>query len=123
MKVLILDDTIIKRNRSKQVELLAKVYDYVEHKLKKGFTLLTLGWSDGYSFIPVGFNRLSSANRKNRYQEASSQIDRRTNGFKNRMESLMKKPDAAIFIRENLIPYLGYGNLCSMKMQPTTLVP
>lgn len=61
-KVLVLDDSVIKRNRSKKVELLARVYDHVEHKYQKGFTLLTLGWSDGYSFIPAGFNMLSSAN-------------------------------------------------------------
>ena len=61
VNVLILDDSVIKRNRSKKVELLARVYDHVEHKFQKGFTLLTLGWSDGYSFIPTGFNLLSSA--------------------------------------------------------------
>lgn len=71
VRVLILDDTVIKRNRSKAVELLARVYDHVEHKYQKGFTLLTLGWSDGYSFVPVGFNMLSSAQKSNRYQEAS----------------------------------------------------
>jgi hypothetical protein len=69
VKVLILDDSVIQRNRSKNVELLAKVYDHVSHKFQRGFTLLTLGWSDGYSFIPVGFNMLSSANKDNRYQE------------------------------------------------------
>ena len=43
VKVLILDDSVIKRNRSKSVELLARIYDHVEHKCQKGFTLLTLG--------------------------------------------------------------------------------
>ena len=46
VNVLILDDSVIKRNRSKNVELLARVFDHVEHKCQKGFTLLTLGWSD-----------------------------------------------------------------------------
>ena len=32
VKVLILDDSVIKCNRSKAVELLARVYDHVEHK-------------------------------------------------------------------------------------------
>lgn len=95
VKVLILDDSIIKRNRSKNVELLAKVYDHVSHKYQKGFTLLTLGWSDGYSFIPFGFNLLSSANKSNRYQEISDKIDHRSNGYKSRKASLMKKTDAA----------------------------
>ena len=52
VKVLILDDSVITRNRSKAVELLARVYDHVTHKYQKGFTMLTLGWSDGYSFVP-----------------------------------------------------------------------
>ena len=40
VNVLILDDSVIKRNRSKNVELLARVYDHVEHKFRKSFTLL-----------------------------------------------------------------------------------
>lgn len=98
VRVLILDDTVIKRNRSKAVELLARVYDHVEHKYQKGFTLLTLGWSDGYSFVPVGFNMLSSAQKSNRYQEISDKVDHRTNGYKNRKESLLPKPDAAALL-------------------------
>lgn len=72
----------ISRNYSKKVELLARVYDYVEHKFQKGFTLLALGWSDGYSFIPTGFNLLSSASERKRYNEISEDIDHRTNGYK-----------------------------------------
>lgn len=98
VKVLILDDSVIKRNRSKAVELLARVYDHVEHKCQKGFTLLTLGWSDGYSFIPTGFNMLSSASKSNRYNEVSDKIDHRTNGYKFRKESMMHKTDAAILL-------------------------
>jgi hypothetical protein len=98
IKVLVLDDSVIKRNRSKKVELLARVYDHVEHKFQKGFTLLTLGWSDGYSFIPVAFNMLSSATNSNRYQEMSTDIDHRSNGYKVRKESMMAKTDAAILM-------------------------
>lgn len=47
VKVLVLDDSVFKHSRSKDVELLAWVYDHVEHKYQKGFTMLTLGWSDG----------------------------------------------------------------------------
>ena len=98
VKVLVLDDSVVRRSRSKAVELLARVYDHVEHKYQKGFTLLTLGWSDGYSFVPVGFNLLSSAKKSNRYQEISDKIDRRTNGYKARKESLLAKPDAALLL-------------------------
>jgi len=37
--------------------------------------MLTLGWSDGYSFIPADFAMMSSANVKNRVQEISAGID------------------------------------------------
>lgn len=98
VKVLVLDDSVVKRNRSKSVELLARVYDHVEHRFQKGFTLLTLGWSDGYSFIPVGFNLLSSAKKSNRYNEVSENIDHRTNDYKFRKESMMSKTDAAVLL-------------------------
>lgn len=98
VKVLVLDDSVIKRNRSKSVELLARIYDHVEHKCQKGFSLLTLGWSDGYSFIPVGFNLLSSAQKSKRYNEISENIDHRTNGYKVRKESMMHKTEAAILL-------------------------
>ena len=35
-----------------QMELLSRVYDHVIHKTVKGFNMLTLGWTDGYSFVP-----------------------------------------------------------------------
>ena len=103
VNVLILDDSIIKRNRSKSVELLARIYDHVDHKFQKGFTLLTLGWSDGYSFIPTGFNMLSSANKANRYNEVSDKIDHRTNGYKFRKESMMHKTQAAVLLIKNAL--------------------
>ena len=91
----VLDDSVVNRNRSKKVELLARIYDHSEHKYKRGFSMLTLGWTDGYSFVPVGFNMLSSANKSNRYQEMSD-IDHRTNGYKVRRDSMLSKPEAAI---------------------------
>ena len=103
VNVLILDDSVIKRNRSKKVELLARVYDHVEHKFQKGFTLLTLGWSDGYSFIPTGFNLLSSASESNRYNAVSDSIDHRTNGYKVRKASMMHKTDVAVQLIRNAL--------------------
>lgn len=51
----IVDDSIFSRNRSKVVELLARVHDHVHHCYLKGFRLLTLGWSEGATFLPVNF--------------------------------------------------------------------
>ena len=96
VKVFVLDDSVIKRNCSKNVELLARVYDHVEQQYQRGFAMLTLGWTDGYSFIPLAFNMLSSAKKNNRYQEMSDDIDHRTNGYKFRKESMLSKPAAAV---------------------------
>lgn len=63
--VLILDDSLLSRNRSKKVELMAKVFDHTSHKFFKGFRMLTLGWSDGSTFLPLGFQLLSSAKEEN----------------------------------------------------------
>lgn len=103
VNVLILDDSVIKRNRSKKMELLARVYDHVEHKFQKGFTLLTLGWSNGYSFVPTGFNLLSSASESNRYNAVSDSIDHRTNGYKVRKASMMHKTDVAVQLIRNVL--------------------
>jgi len=66
-EVLVFDDSTYDRSRSKKVELLSKVYDHCTGRYLKGFRLLTLGWSDGNSFLGIDFALLSSANEKNRY--------------------------------------------------------
>lgn len=61
-KVLIIDDSAYDRNRSKKVELLARCFDHASLKMRfyKGFRMLTLGWSDGCTFMPIDFSLLSS---------------------------------------------------------------
>lgn len=95
-KALVIDDSVISRNRSKRVELLAFIFDHVTGKSVKGFNLLTIGWTDGYSFVPVAFNMLSSAKPGKRLNEMKGSIDKRTNGFKNRVAATMRKTDAAM---------------------------
>jgi hypothetical protein len=50
-KVLIFDDSTYDRSRSKAVELLSWIFDHNSGTSLKGFKLLTLGWSDGFSFF------------------------------------------------------------------------
>ena len=52
--------------------------------------MLTLGWSDGNSFLGIDFALLSSAKEKNRYTEVRSDIDQRTSGYQRRTEALTK---------------------------------
>jgi hypothetical protein len=86
--VLIVDDSLFSRSRSKKVELLARVYDHMSHKFVRGFRMLTLGWSDGNSFVPIAFSLLSSENERNRLCGVEDSIDKRTCGYKRRKESM-----------------------------------
>ena len=101
VSVFIIDDSVSSRNRSKCVELLSRVHDHVTHKFVKGFSLLTLGWSDGYSFVPLDFALLSSSKKENRFCEIDSSIDKRTSGYKRRLEAMKSKPEVV----SNLIHY------------------
>ena len=89
VNVLTIDDSMFERNRSKKVELLAKVYDHAKHTYKFGFRMLTLGWTDGSTFLPVNSILLSSENKKNRINEANT-VDKRTVGYKRRQLSMEK---------------------------------
>ncbi len=102
-KVFIIDDSVLSRNRSKKVELLAKVYDHTLNKFIKGHNMLALGWSDGYSFLPVDFSILSSPNYQNRCCEIDENVDKRSHGYKRRKEALMKKTDALVQLVENAL--------------------
>ena len=93
---LIVDDTLYERSRSKKVELLANVYDHAakgKQKFKRGFRLLTLGWSDGTTFIPLLFRHLSSKDQKQRHMEANTKVDKRSIGHKTRQEAVSKATD------------------------------
>lgn len=96
MKVLIADDTLYRRNRSKHVELLSRVFDHTDHRYYRGFRMLTLGWSDGISFLPVSCALLASSKEKNRLVPLRTDLDRRTNGAKRRREGIRKATDVLV---------------------------
>ncbi|MFA7078426.1 MAG: transposase [Syntrophomonas sp.] len=87
--VLIFDDSLYSRNRSKKVELLARVYDHVEHRYVKGFRMLTAGWSDGASFVPLAFSLLSSTKADNRLYEQGPTVPLESPGFMRRQEAIL----------------------------------
>lgn len=95
VNVLIIDDSMFERNRSKKVELLAKVFDHAKHKYRFGFRMLTLGWSDGSTFLPVNSILLSSENKRNRINEAVV-VDKRTVGYRRRRLSMEKGTHAML---------------------------
>ena len=69
LTALILDDTLFHRPFSKKLELVSRVFDHTDRKYKRGFRSLFLGWSDGFTFLPLAFRHMSSADTKNRYCE------------------------------------------------------
>lgn len=58
--------------------------------------MLTLGWSDGTTFLPVAFSLLSSEQAKNRLQPVNAGIDKQTVGYRRRRESWQKSPDVVL---------------------------
>lgn len=92
-KVLIFDDSTYDRSRSKVVELLAWVYDHNSGRNLKGFKLLTLGWSDGNSFLPLDFVLCSSTKPDKRLQGITKELDKRSCGYKRRVEALTKSTE------------------------------
>ncbi len=96
MKVLIADDTLYRRNRSKHVELLSRVFDHTDNRYYRGFRMLTLGWSDGISFLPVSCALLASSKEKNRLVPLRTDLDCRTNGARRRREGILKATDVLV---------------------------
>lgn len=94
IRVFIVDDSVMGRERSKKVELLARIFDHVSGRFVRGYNLLTLGWSDGYSFAPLDFTLMSSAKAQNRFCEMREDLDKRTSGYKRRKEAMSSKPDS-----------------------------
>lgn len=89
-KVLVIDDSTYDRSHSKLVELLAWVHDHTDNRFIKGFKMLTVGWTDGASFLPLDFALLSSAKEESRLQGISKSLDKRTCGYKRRREAMHK---------------------------------
>lgn len=93
--VFIIDDSLFDRSRSSKTELLAKVFDHCTMKYKRGYRMLTLGWSDGNSFVPINHCLLSAADDKNLLCEAKC-YDGRSLAGKRRSQSRRKATDVMV---------------------------
>ncbi len=96
-KVLIVDDTFFDRSRSKKVQGLSRVHDHTDGKYKKGFCQLMVGWSDGFSFVPLMFRLHSSSKEKNCLCDIG-QTQSGSMGEERRIKAKMKKTDTLIQI-------------------------
>ncbi len=93
--VFIVDDSLFDRSRSKKTELLARVFDHCSMKYRAGFRMLTLGWSDGNSFVPVNHCLLSAAEDKNLLCEGNA-YDGRSLAGRRRLQARRKATDVMV---------------------------
>lgn len=93
--VFIIDDSTYRKTGYKRSELVAKVFDHVSMTYTKGFRMLTLGWSDGNSFIPIFHRLLSSSNDKN-VLGMEKDFDKRSVAYKRRKQARTKATDVMI---------------------------
>lgn len=100
--VFIIDDTLYQRTGYKHTDMVAKVFDHVDMKFRKGFRLLTLGWSDGNSFVPVNFSLLSSHNEDNQIG-VMDRGDGRTLAGRRRRMATRKATDVMLELLETAV--------------------
>jgi len=93
--VFIIDDSLFDRSRSENTELLARTFDHCSMKYKRGFRMLTLGWSDGNSFVPVDYCLLSAADDSNLLCSARK-CDGRSLAGKRRTQARRKATDVML---------------------------
>lgn len=93
--VFIIDDTLFGRSSCKKTGMAARVFDHTDMRYRKGFRLLTLGWSDGNSFLPINFSLLSSSKESNQLG-IMDLGDGRTTAGKRRSMALRKATDVML---------------------------
>ena len=61
----VVDDSLFERTSCKKIELGSRVFDHTSMRYTKGFRLMTLGWADGNTFLPVNSSLLASSKASN----------------------------------------------------------
>jgi len=91
----VIDDTMFTRTGRKKTELCSKVFDHVTMKMKRGYRLLTLGWTDGNTFLPI-FGRLLASSTDKNIIGTRKEMDSRLLAGKRRNQAVTKAPDVMI---------------------------
>ena len=61
----VVDDSLFERTSCKKTELGSKVFDHASMRYTKGYRLMTLGWTDGNTFLPINSSLLASSKSSN----------------------------------------------------------
>ncbi|MCL6558661.1 MAG: transposase [Firmicutes bacterium] len=105
VRALIVDDSLYSRNRSKKVELLARVFDHVTRRYVRGFRKLTMGWSDGASFVPLAFALLSSSKPEHRLYEQGPEVPAGSPGAARRAEAVLKATEVFVNLLDEILTH------------------
>lgn len=91
----VVDDSLYEKTSCKRTELGSRVFDHVSMKYRKGYRLMTLGWTDGNTFLPINGCLLSSSKETNLIGPVI-RPDGRSLAAKRRELAQMKGTDAMI---------------------------
>lgn len=91
----IVDDSLFERTSCQKTELGSRVFDHTSMKYKKGYRLLTVGWTDGNTFLPVNSCLLASSKESNLIGPIKK-FDGRSLAAKRRKLAQMKGTDVMI---------------------------
>ena len=91
----VVDDSLFERTSCKKTELGSRVFDHTSMKYRKGYRLMTLGWTDGNTFLPVNSCLLASSKESNLIGPVE-QFDGRSLAAKRRKLARMKGTDVMI---------------------------
>jgi len=101
----VVDDSPYERPRSQYVEGLSRFYDHSSGRFSRGFRMLTLGLSDGATFIPFSFSHLSAHHRENQLCPMDSSLDGRSTRARIRKESQRKAPEVLFKLLDGALKY------------------
>ncbi len=96
----VVDDSLFERTSCKRTELGSKVFDHVSMKYRKGYHLMTLGWTDGNTFLPINSSLLASSQDDNLIWPVCS-YDGRSLAAERRKLAQMKSTDVMIELLRN----------------------
>ena len=102
VNVFVVDDSLFERTSCKKTELGSRVFDHTSMKYRKGYRLMTLGWADGNTFLPVNSSLLASSKESNLIGPAS-EYDGRSLAAKRRKLARMKGTDVMIELLKNAL--------------------
>lgn len=91
----VVDDSLFERTSCKKTELGSRIFDHTSMKYRKGYRLMTLGWTDGNTFLPINSSLLASSKESNLIGPVET-FDGRSLAAKRRKLAQMKGTDVML---------------------------